>query len=68
MSTPVIGADGTIYVTSETGNLDAFNPNGTLKWPYTVVGQGGAGDSSPVIGPDGTIYFGSSDGALYAIH
>ena len=35
-SSPVIGADGTIYIGSGSGGhysrLDAINPDGTLKW------------------------------------
>ena len=74
-SSPVVGADGTIYVgggditnmwyTPTGGNvLYAFNPDGSLKWSYA------AGDiiwSSPAIGADGTIYFGSADSNLYAV-
>ncbi len=50
---PVIGADGTIYVGSEDGNLYAFTPEGDSKWVYSA---GYSIDSSPVIGADETIY------------
>jgi outer membrane protein assembly factor BamB len=64
---PVISADGTIYVGS--GNdrhLYAINPDGTLNWKFTtgVIGQI---NSSPAIGADGTVYFGSDNGNLYAV-
>jgi len=64
-SSPAIGADGTIYVGSEDGNLYAINPNGGLKWSYTT---GSWIESSPAIGADGTIYVGSYDNKLYAIN
>ncbi|MCL4478847.1 MAG: PQQ-binding-like beta-propeller repeat protein [Deltaproteobacteria bacterium] len=69
ISSPAIGADGTIYigtgflgndmsliVSCDYGNtLYAINPNGTLKWTFAT----GCGIiSSPVIGSDGTIYVG----------
>ncbi len=63
ISSPAIGADGTIYVGSEDYRLYAVNPNGTLKWAYAV---GGPITSSPAIGADGTIYVVSDDGNLYA--
>ena len=64
LSSPAIGADGTIYVGSGDDNLYAFNPDGSLKWQYLT---GGAVNSSPAIGTDGTIYVGSDDANLYAL-
>jgi outer membrane protein assembly factor BamB len=64
VSSPTIGADGTIYIGSEDKYLYAVNPNGTLKWRFLA---GDWIDSSPAIGRDGTIYFGCWDGKLYAL-
>jgi hypothetical protein len=58
-STIAIGSDGTIYVTSEGGILNALNSDGTLKWSYTT---GGIIFSSPAIGSDGTIYVDTMEG------
>ena len=75
-STAAISTDGTIYVGSNSGSpnsgvLYALNPDGTLKWNYTIGGtwtvSGGITDS-PVIGADGIIYVGSLDGNIYAIN
>jgi outer membrane protein assembly factor BamB len=75
-STAAISTDGTIYVGSNSGSpnsgvLYALNPDGTLKWNYTIGGtwtmSGGITDS-PVIGSDGIIYVGSLDGNIYAIN
>jgi len=63
MSSPAIGADGTIYVGSD--KLYAINPNGTKKWAYAT---GDYINSSPAIGADGKIYVGSNDRNLYAIN
>lgn len=65
-SSPVIGADGTVYVGSQDCKLYAINPDGSLKWSYTA---GSWLLSSPAIGADGTVYIGSvaGDSKLYAI-
>jgi len=58
-SSPVIGADGIIYITG--GGIFAINSNGTLKWSYTGISS----NCNPVIDSDGTLYVGTSSG-LYA--
>jgi outer membrane protein assembly factor BamB len=67
-STPAIGADGTVYVGSDDGNLYAINSaDGSEKWQFQT---GSAVVSSPAIGSDGTIYIGSgfsNYGAILAI-
>ena len=81
MSSPAIGADGTIYVASSGGSsvggipytsLIAVNPAGSVKWIFPLVeaSSGYTEFSSPTIGPDGTIYVGSFDSAasyLFAV-
>ena len=57
ISSPVVGADGTIYIESG-GDLYAINFDGTQKW--VLAGAG----TPQVIGDDGTIYAGS----LHAIN
>lgn len=64
LSTPAIGSDGTIYLSSNDDNLYAINPDGTLKWSITT---GNSIFSSAAIAEDGTIYFGSNDHLLYAV-
>jgi outer membrane protein assembly factor BamB len=66
LSSPVIGADGTIYLSSK--DLFAINPNGINRWVFASQWDF---DSSPTIGSNGTIYVGddAADGAtLYAIN
>ncbi|MDY7040919.1 MAG: PQQ-binding-like beta-propeller repeat protein, partial [Chloroflexota bacterium] len=66
-SSPAIGADGTVYVGSDDGQLHALRDDGddyTVKWTFQT---GKYVSSSPVIAPDGTIYFGSLNGRLYAL-
>ncbi len=64
VGSPVIGADGTIYIgnseqisgTTDIGYLYAPNPTyGTVEWSYPT----GPMMSPPVVGADGTIYAGS---------
>jgi outer membrane protein assembly factor BamB len=61
-SSPTIGADGTIYISSN--DLHAINPDGTQKWSLTI----GLISSSAAIGSNGTIYIGSGDYNIYAIN
>jgi len=57
-TTPVIGADGTIYVGNE--QLTAIYPeNGSVKWSCALGPDRTIRGSSPAISADGTIYFGT---------
>ncbi|MFQ6117745.1 MAG: PQQ-binding-like beta-propeller repeat protein, partial [Candidatus Bipolaricaulia bacterium] len=62
-SSPVIGAEGTIYVASVDGWLYALTPEGHERWRLDL---GGIITASPAIGRDGTIYIGNNR-YLYAI-
>lgn len=64
-SSPVLGADGTIYVGSDDSRVHAINPDGSQKWIYAT---GGVVFSSPAVGADGTVYVGSNDKKLHAIN
>jgi outer membrane protein assembly factor BamB len=57
--------DGSYYIGTEDGKVQAFYANGSLKWAYTT---GGSVRSGPVIGTDGTVYCGSLDNKLYAFN
>src|SRR5208282_3668875 len=60
-SSPVIGADGTIYIGSTDNNLYALTDHGTYateKWAFPT---GNFVQASPAIGADGTIYVSTSD-------
>ena len=64
-SSPAIGADGTVYVGSDDGNLYAVEPEtGAELWRFPA---GGEIRSSPAVGSDGTIYFGSKN-VLHAVN
>jgi outer membrane protein assembly factor BamB len=63
-SSPVIDANGTIYVGSDDQFLYAIKSDGTLKWK---VDMGYQIHSSPVIGSDGMIYL-NNGGHFYAIN
>jgi outer membrane protein assembly factor BamB len=58
-SSPVVGADGTVYYVSATYKVYAHDRAGEVKagWPVAVPGTGnGCGPESPHLAPDGTIY------------
>lgn len=62
-SSPVIGAEGLLYVGTSAGLVAAASDGTSIRW------TGDAGDtsaSSPAIGDDGTIYVGNAAGALDA--
>ena len=73
MSSPAIGADGVIYITSLSNKLYAINSDGTEKWSFPIKVTVDTW-SSPTIGPDGTIYVssarvnGGQGGKVYAIN
>lgn len=54
LSSPAIGSDGTIYVTSADTGLYAINPDGSTKW--VVSPEGTSIYASPAVAADGTIY------------
>ncbi|HWD38727.1 MAG TPA: PQQ-binding-like beta-propeller repeat protein [Fimbriimonas sp.] len=65
-SSPVVAADGTVYVGTADGNLYALDgTTGATKWSYST---GFAIISSPTVGNDGTVYFGSDHQYVYAVN
>ncbi|MDA8528966.1 PQQ-binding-like beta-propeller repeat protein [Opitutaceae bacterium] len=71
VSSPALGADGTIYFgleigsnTSPSGRILAINSNGTEKWTYDTDDWV---DATPLVGSDGTVYVGSWNGIMYAL-
>jgi outer membrane protein assembly factor BamB len=64
---PVIAADGTIYLACSDKNLHAVTAAGQPKWKFAAGSPVGA---TPVIGADGTIYTGSADpaGKVFAVN
>lgn len=75
-TSPVIAADGTIYIADHTCNLYAISPQGKEKWrfgagePVSSIEWGGKScfQASPSIGPDGTIYIAPMSGFLFAVN
>lgn len=59
----VIGANGTVYSTSDF--LNATNPDGTLRWSWPSTNLGFY--TPPTIGPSGTIYAGDSNDNIDAV-
>lgn len=62
-STPVIDADGNVYVGSADRSFYALAPDGTERWSLET---GEIIDSSALLDDRGRVYFGSGDGHLYA--
>ncbi len=56
-SSPAMSADGTIYIGSLDDKLYAINPDGSIKWVFSLLMDGVY--SSPAVGEDGRIYFGT---------
>ncbi|HRH93206.1 MAG TPA: PQQ-binding-like beta-propeller repeat protein, partial [Candidatus Peribacteria bacterium] len=64
-STPVIGADETVYVGSADKTFYAFDPlSGAERWKFQA---GEVIDSAACIGPDGTVFVPGGDAKLYAL-
>jgi outer membrane protein assembly factor BamB len=64
ISSPTLGPDGTLYITSGAGKVFAIASDGTLKWTFQT---GPSVVAAPALGSDGTVYVASLDGQLYAI-
>jgi outer membrane protein assembly factor BamB len=64
VSSPAMGADGSVYVGSSDNKLYAFDSSDSRLWTYSAAG---AVDSSPSIGSDGRLYVGSNDNNLYVL-
>jgi len=56
---PVIGADGTIYITIHQDDFYAINPDGSEKWHAKLAYEYEMTFTSPAIDYDGTIYLGT---------
>ncbi len=65
---PVVGANGTVYFTSNDGYLYAVNPDGTSWRTFAgdSVDSGGLLLKAPAIGGDGTVYLAAGAPALQA--
>ena len=62
-SSPIVGADGTVYVGSADRSFYAIGSDGKLRWK---VDTGEIIDSSGLLDDKGRVYFGSGDGILRA--
>lgn len=60
---PVIGADGTVYVVDDASHLYAIDKSGTWKWTVTTSGVIGF---PPAVGADGTVYVVDNSSNAYA--
>ena len=64
-SSPVVGADGTIYFGSADKNFYAVSPSGTQVWQ---IACGELIDSAALLDDKGRLYFGSGDAKLRALN
>ncbi|MFQ6075535.1 MAG: PQQ-binding-like beta-propeller repeat protein [Candidatus Bathyarchaeia archaeon] len=65
LSTPVIEANGIVYVGAMDGVMHALKPDGSVLWTYQTGDN--INENCPATGPDGTLYFSSADKYIYAI-
>ncbi len=67
-SSPAIGADGTVYIGCDNGDLYALDgATGHIKWTFPTTTNYYEVISTPAIGADGTVYVGFEDGNVYAL-
>lgn len=59
---PAIAADGTIYIGSNRGGLQALSPEGKPLWRTAVASAG-----VPVLAEDGNIYFDMPQGLIFGV-
>ncbi len=61
-SSPIVDADGNVYIVDSSGTLYSFAPTGATR--YSLNTTVGTGFFSPAIGVDGTIYVGGNLGQV----
>ena len=68
LSSPALGADGSLYFGSLDNYVYALLPSGALKWRFDT---GAAVAATPAVGcplgNDGTVFVASYDGVLHAV-
>jgi outer membrane protein assembly factor BamB len=63
-SSPIVDAEGVIYLGTTGGKFLAVRPDGTAKWEFKI----GSGTYSPgTLDSFGTLYFGANNGKIYAL-
>ncbi len=74
LGTPTVGANGTVYITFNDGNLYAFNTtDGSVKFTYKVATDEASEHwdqamwTSPALTDEGNIYFQDYSGNVYAL-
>jgi outer membrane protein assembly factor BamB len=69
-SSPLLAADGTVYLGDERGDFHAIRPPASGEWGTSLWNFSTKGTliSSPALAADGTLYEGSMDGKLYAFN
>jgi probable HAF family extracellular repeat protein len=67
-SSPVVGADGTVYLATFWGQLHAIKPDGLSRWPApdSTLALPAQVAASPAIGPQGWLYVTTYDSAAHA--
>ncbi len=63
-SAPAVGPDGTIYVATSVGNIEAVNPDGTSKWVYASKTYF---ETTPAVTAAGQVVAGNNVGTVYAV-
>lgn len=61
---PVLGAEGQVYVATNEGYVHALNEEGAFRWSYTVKGSVIGG---PQVLPGGSVVVATNRGLLYAL-
>ncbi len=63
-TSPAVGADGVVYLGTDSEKLFAVNADGSERWTFDL---GHDTVCSPAIAPDGSLYIGSRESLLYAV-
>ncbi len=64
---PAIGADGSLYVSSEGNTIESLNADGSFRWRYTDVEPKTQFYAMPVLAADGTVRAYDDENVLYVV-
>jgi len=68
LTTPVLGANGLVYIAGEDNQIHAVAANGAVQWTFSAFTGSDRLGGGVALGPNGNVYAATDEGELYAIN